>query len=105
MTIGESDGILIQVESDRSIGYATYFGAGNSESIEGISIDVRGNTYLICNGNFTDAFVSKISNDGRVIEYSTLPRKDSLLVTRVGEELRAFNFAPQPIILKSVEEA
>ncbi|NET27663.1 SBBP repeat-containing protein [Okeania sp. SIO1I7] len=67
---GESDGILIKVNSDRSVGYATYLGGANFESIEGLDIDTVGNTYIIGNDNFADAFVSKISNDGGTIEYS-----------------------------------
>ncbi|NES67874.1 MAG: hypothetical protein F6K24_22840, partial [Okeania sp. SIO2D1] len=67
---GESDGILMKINSDRSVGYATYLGGANFESIEGLDIDTVGNTYIIGNDNFADAFVSKISNDGGTVEYS-----------------------------------
>lgn len=67
---GESDGILMKINSDRSVGYATYLGGANFESIEGIDIDGVGNTYIIGNDNFADAFVRKISNDGGTVEYS-----------------------------------
>ncbi|NEP74554.1 MAG: hypothetical protein F6K25_19060 [Okeania sp. SIO2G4] len=67
---GESDGILMKINSDRSVGYATYLGGANFESIEGLDIDGVGNTYIIGNDNFADAFVRKISNDGGTVEYS-----------------------------------
>ena len=67
---GESDGILIKINSDRSLGYATYFGGENFESIEGVDIDAGGNAYILGNDNFTNAFVTKISNDGAIVEYS-----------------------------------
>ncbi|MGB3508964.1 MAG: SBBP repeat-containing protein [Microcoleaceae cyanobacterium] len=68
---GDSDGILIKINSDRSVGYATYFGGENFDSIDGIGIDVGGSTYILGNDNFADAFVSKISNDGAIVEYAT----------------------------------
>ncbi|MDJ0555164.1 MAG: SBBP repeat-containing protein [Microcoleaceae cyanobacterium MO_207.B10] len=74
---GEGDGILIKINSDRSVGYATYFGGENSEFIEDIGLDAEGNTYIIGNDNFADAFVSKISNDGAIVEYSTFVETDS----------------------------
>ncbi|NES07094.1 MAG: hypothetical protein F6K22_32410 [Okeania sp. SIO2F4] len=67
---GESDGILIKINSDRDLEYATYLGTENFDSIEGIDIDAGGNSYIISNNNFANTVVSKISNNGQAIEYS-----------------------------------
>lgn len=82
---GDGDGILIKINNDRSVGYATYFGGEEREYIENIGLDATGNIYMIGNTNFllgnayiigtdnlADAFVSKISNDGTTVEYSTV---------------------------------
>ena len=65
-----SDGILIKINSDRFVEYATYLGTENFDSIESIDIDAGGNSYIITNNNFANTVVSKISNDGQAIEYS-----------------------------------
>ncbi|WP_094673359.1 SBBP repeat-containing protein [Hydrocoleum sp. CS-953] len=67
---GESDGILIKINSDRFVEYATYLGTADFESIESIDIDAGGNSHIISNNDFANTVVSKISNDGQVIEYS-----------------------------------
>ena len=67
---GESDGILIKINSDRFVEYAIYLGTSDFESIESIDIDAAGNSYIISNNDFVNTVVSKISNDGQVIEYS-----------------------------------
>ena len=87
---GESDGILIKInterlvtfgdsESDeillreidyRSVEYATYLGTENFDSIQSIDLDAAGNIYIVNNNNLFNTVVSKISNDGQVIEYS-----------------------------------
>ncbi len=67
---GESDGILIKINSDRFVEYATYLGIESFESIESIDIDAGGNSYIVSNNDFVNTVVSKISNDGQVIEYS-----------------------------------
>ncbi len=67
---GESDGILIKINSDHDLEYATYLGTENFDSIESIDIDAGGNSYIISNNNFANTVVSKISNDGQTIEYS-----------------------------------
>ncbi|MGD1699267.1 SBBP repeat-containing protein [Dapis sp. BLCC M229] len=67
---GESDGILIKINSDRDLEYATYLGTENFESIESINLDTEGNSHIISNNNFANTVVSKISNNGQVIEYS-----------------------------------
>ncbi|MGD1713843.1 SBBP repeat-containing protein [Dapis sp. BLCC M172] len=67
---GESDGILIKINSDRDLEYATYLGTENFESIESIDIDAGGNSHIISNNDFANTVVSKISNDGQAIEYS-----------------------------------
>ncbi|MEM1171776.1 MAG: SBBP repeat-containing protein [Cyanobacteria bacterium P01_H01_bin.35] len=67
---GESDGILIKINSDRNLEYATYLGTVDFDSIESIDIDAGGNSHIISNNDFANTVVSKISNDGQVIEYS-----------------------------------
>ncbi|MDE5089054.1 MAG: SBBP repeat-containing protein, partial [Trichodesmium sp. St16_bin2-tuft] len=67
---GESDGILMKINSDRLVEYATYLGTENSDSIESIDLDAAGNIYAVSNNNLFNTVVSKISNDGQVIEYS-----------------------------------
>ncbi|NEQ37736.1 MAG: hypothetical protein F6K40_16280 [Okeania sp. SIO3I5] len=67
---GESDGILIKINSDRFVEYATYLGTENFDSIESIDLDAGGNSYIVSNNNFANTIVSKISNDGQVLEYS-----------------------------------
>ncbi|MGD1806247.1 SBBP repeat-containing protein [Dapis sp. BLCC M126] len=67
---GESDGILIKINSDRLVEYATYLGTADFDSIESIDIDTGGNSYIISNNNFANTVVSKISNDGQFIDYS-----------------------------------
>ena len=67
---GNSDGILMKINSDRLVEYATYLGTENSDSIESIDLDGAGNIYAVSNNNLLNTVVSKISNDGQVIEYS-----------------------------------
>jgi len=67
---GQSDGILIKINSDRFVEYATYLGTENFDAIESIDIDAEGNSYIISNNDFFNTVVSKISNDGQVVEYS-----------------------------------
>ncbi|MGK7921907.1 MAG: SBBP repeat-containing protein, partial [Trichodesmium sp.] len=49
---GESDGILIKINSDRDLEYATYLGTVDFDSIESIDIDAQGNSYIISNNDF-----------------------------------------------------
>ena len=66
----ESDEILLKEIDYRSVEYATYLGTENFDSIESIDLDAAGNIYIVNNNNLFNTVVSKISNDGQVIEYS-----------------------------------
>lgn len=66
----ESDEILLREIDYRSVEYATYLGTENFDSIESIDLDAAGNIYIVNNNNLLNTVVSKISNDGQVIEYS-----------------------------------
>ena len=84
------DGFVTKMSGDgRSLIYSTYFGGDNSDQIRGLSVDASGAVYVAGPTYSTDfpttagaysrtlagapdAFVTKISNDGRALIYSTL---------------------------------
>ena len=86
---GGSDGIIMKINSDRSLGYATYLGGENGEFATKIAVDAAGSAYVTGNtssgifppllqggdnpfgelGFPDDAFVTKISTNGG-LEYS-----------------------------------
>ena len=78
----ENDEILLREIDDRFVEYATYLGTENYDSIESIDLDAAGNIYIVSNNNLLNTVVSKISNDGQVIEYS--------LPFRINENLEVF---------------
>lgn len=85
---GGSDGIVIKINSDRTLGYASLLGGQSSEFATRVDIDATGSAYVTGNtgsglfpalpigdgeipfGEPDDAFVTKISNDGAIVEYS-----------------------------------
>ena len=48
---GESDGILMKINSDRLVEYATYLGTENFDSIESIDLDGAGNIHAVSNND------------------------------------------------------
>ncbi len=86
---GGSDGIIIKINSDRSLGYATYLGRDSGEFATKIAVDSAGSAYVTGNtssgifpplllegdspfgdlGFPDDAFVTKVSTNGG-LEYS-----------------------------------
>lgn len=80
---GGGDGIVIKINSDRSLGYATYLGGESGEFATKIAVDEAGSAYVTGNSSsgafppllqsdlgFPDnAFVTKVSTNGG-LEYS-----------------------------------
>lgn len=75
---GDSDGIVIKINSDRSIEYASFLGTENDDSANKIVVDPTGSAYVVGSSgadvslfnNFDTAFVSKISSNGANLEGS-----------------------------------
>lgn len=61
---GNSDGILMKINSDCLVEYVIYLGMENFDFIESIDFDVAGNIYVVSNNNLFNIVVSKIFNDG-----------------------------------------
>ena len=87
---GERDGFLLRLDATGSrLVYATYLGGGGEDSVAGIALDAAGAAYVAGYtasrnfpvtagalqpthaGGFYDAFLTKITPDGRAFGYST----------------------------------
>jgi hypothetical protein len=86
---GLNDGFVGKFSPYGSVGYLTYLGGKNEDLARGIAVDSAGNAYVTgqtqsddfpatqgsyqpaISGAFVDAFVTKLSPDGKSIPYST----------------------------------
>jgi hypothetical protein len=85
---GIEDGFVTKLSADGALRYSTYLGGSMRESCTDIAVDLRGQAYVTgetetrnfparnalqptFGGGNTDAFVARLSADGRTLRYST----------------------------------
>jgi Beta-propeller repeat/Abnormal spindle-like microcephaly-assoc'd, ASPM-SPD-2-Hydin len=85
---GSGDGFVAKLSPDGSaLAYSSYLGGSGADLVQGITVDADGNAYLtgstqssdfpsvnplqIGNGGVSDAFVTKVSPDGKSLVFST----------------------------------
>jgi len=78
---GGSDGIVIKINSDRSLGYATYLGAQSGEFATKIAVDDAGSAYVT--GNTSSGIFPPLLQGGET-PFSDLGFPDNAFITKVS---------------------
>ena len=90
-TFDDNDGgVVLKINSDRSVSYASFLGIEGTDAASGIAVDATGSAYVVGGaystsqelGDFPNTFVTKVSSNGQNLEDSVIvgPSSPSLFM-------------------------